>query len=133
MHVAERIGAEHHELARLLEFAPSGIDIGHAFSSSLGGVEVDFHDARVCAHLDVVLLGGKRDHREMRARLGVHLTAETLTIAAIVAGAEGDTVGIDVGLRHVGGRVSTSATTTAASSGVKKRKVSAAWPSRATA
>src|SRR5262245_53285267 len=40
----------------------------------------------------------------MRARLGVNLTAETLTIAAIVAGAEGNAVGIDVGLRHVGGR-----------------------------
>src|SRR5215510_91560 len=104
MHVAERIGAEQYEVARLLEFATRRIYIGHALGSRLGRVEVDLHDARVGAHLDVVLLRSKRDDREMRARLGVHLTAETLAIAAVVAGAEGDAVGIDVGLRHVGGR-----------------------------
>src|SRR6516165_9769867 len=104
MDVAECIGGEDYKISGLLEFAAGGIDIGHALASSLGGVEVDFHDARVCAHLDVVLPRSKRNDREMRACLGVHLTAETLAIAAIVAGAEGDTVGIDVGLRHVGGR-----------------------------
>src|SRR5215813_13143568 len=104
MYVAERIGAERHELSRLLEFTTRGIDIGHALGSGLGGVEVDFHDARVGAHLDVGLPRSKRNDREMRACLGVHLTAEPLAIAAIVTGAERDTVGIDVGLRHVRGR-----------------------------
>src|SRR5215468_4344882 len=66
-------------------------------------IEAAPHDARVGAYLNVLLLSGKRDDREMRARLGVHLTAEALAIATIVAGAEGHAVGIDVGLRHVGG------------------------------
>src|SRR5215475_15143199 len=104
MHVAERISAEDHQLGWLIEFAPRGINIGHALRARLCSVEIDLHNARVGPHLDVALARSQRDNRKMRTRLGVRLTAEALAIAAIMAGAEGNAIGIEVRLRHVGGR-----------------------------
>ena len=102
MHVVDGVGTQQHDAGRLLEFlAVEHVDVGHPGDALAVEVLVDLGDPGMGAQLDIGTGERRRDHRDMRAALGVRLAAEALAVTAILAGAEFRAVLVGVGLRRI--------------------------------
>ncbi len=105
LRIGEGIGAEDHQIGRLLIFLAGVIDISGADHLGLAVVEIELQHRRAGLQGEVRLLHQHRQDGGLRRGLGVIAAAELLAEAAIGARAQLQPERIGVGLRHVGRRL----------------------------
>ncbi len=100
--VVERVGAQHDEIGGLLDLlAAAPVDIDDA-AYLLGGLVVNqLLDIGLGAQLEFRILPQRRQHADERARLGVGFAAEIFAMAAILAAADRQSLGIDIGVARI--------------------------------